>query len=74
MRQKALLDFLLEIPREATEATVMGVTMEVISKEKATELLEASSARPHVHECYVASGHFLFVMEKYVLKKLYKVM
>lgn len=74
MRQKALLDFLLEIPREATEATVMGVTMEVISEERATKLLETYSARPHVHECYVVSGHFLFVMEKYVLKKLYKVM
>lgn len=74
MKQKVLLDFLLEIPREATEATVMGINMEVISEEKATEMLETPSARPHVHECYVANGRFLFIMEKQVLKKLYKVM
>ena len=68
-----ILDELLAIPADATNATVQGVKMQIISAEQANKMLEAGTNDEKTHECILKNGRFLFESENGKLKTLYKV-
>ena len=68
-----ILDELLAIPADATNATVQGVEMKVISNERAEMLLNNDAEGEKTHECILKNGRFLFESENGKLKALYKV-
>ena len=68
-----ILDELLAIPADATNATVQGVEMKVISNERAEMLLNNDAEDEKTHECILKYGRFLFESENGELKALYKV-
>ena len=68
-----ILDELLAIPADATNATVQGVEMKVISNERADKMLEEDANDEKTHECILKNGRFLFESENGELKALYKV-
>ena len=68
-----ILDELLAIPADATNATVQGVEMKVISNEQAEMLLNNDAEDEKTHECIMNNGRFLFESENGKLKTLYKV-
>ena len=68
-----ILDELLAIPADATNATVQGVEMKVISNERAEMLLNNDAEDEKTHECILKNGRFLFELENGELKALYKV-
>ena len=68
-----ILDELLAIPADATNATVQGVEMKVISNERAEMLLNNDAEDEKTHECILKNGRFLFESENGKLKTLYKV-
>ena len=68
-----ILDELLAIPAEATNATVQGVEMQVISTEQADKMLVEDANDDKTHECILKNGRFLFESENGELKALYKV-
>ena len=69
-----ILDELLAIPADATNATVQGVDMKVISNERAEMLLNNDAEDEKTHECILKNGRFLFESENGKLKSLYKVL
>ena len=69
-----ILDELLAIPAHATNATVQGVEMKVISNERAKMLLNNDAEDEKTHECILKNGRFLFESENGKLKSLYKVL
>ena len=68
-----ILDELLAIPADATNATVQGVEMKVISNERAEMLLNNDAEDEKTRECILKNGRFLFESENGELKSLYKV-
>ena len=68
-----ILDELLAIPADATNATVQGVEMQIISAEQADKMLEEDANDEKTHECILKNGRFLFESENCNLKALYKV-
>jgi len=68
-----ILDELLAIPADATNATVQGVEMKVISNERAEMLLNNDAEDEKTHECILKNGRFLFESKNGELKALYKV-
>ena len=68
-----ILDELLAIPADATNATIQGVEMQIISTEQANKMLEADTNDEKTHECILKNGKFLFESENGKLKTLYKV-
>lgn len=68
-----ILDELLAIPADATNATVQGVEMKVISTEQADKMLVEDANDDKTHECILKNGRFLFESENGELKALYKV-
>ena len=68
-----ILDELLAIPADATNATVQGVEMQVISTEQADKMLVEDANDDKTHECILKNGRFLFESENGELKELYKV-
>ena len=58
-----ILDELLAIPADATNATVQGVEMKVISNERAEMLLNNDAEDEKTHECILKNGRFLFESE-----------
>jgi hypothetical protein len=68
-----ILDELLAIPADATNATVQGVEMKVISNERAEMLLNNDAEDEKTHECIMKNGRFIFESENGKLKTLYKV-
>ena len=68
-----ILDELLAIPADATNATVQGVEMKVISNQRAEMLLNNDAEDEKTHECILKNGRFLFELENGELKALYKV-
>ena len=68
-----ILDELLAIPADATNATVQGVEMKVIANERAEMLLNNDAEDEKTHECILKNGRFLFESENGELKSLYKV-
>ena len=68
-----ILDELLAIPADATNATVQGVKMQIISAEQANKMLEAGTNDEKTHECILKNGRFLFESENGKLKTPYKV-
>lgn len=68
-----ILDELLAIPADATNATVQGVKMQIISAEQANKMLEADTNNEKTHECIMKNGRFIFESENGKLKTLYKV-
>ena len=68
-----ILDGLLAIPADATNATVQGVEMQVISTEQADKMLVEDANDDKTHECILKNGRFLFESENGELKALYKV-
>ena len=69
-----ILDELLAIPADATNATVQGVEMKVISNERAEMLLNNDAEDEKTHECVLKNGRFLFESKNGELKALYKVL
>ena len=69
-----ILDELLAIPADATNATVQGVEMQIISAEQADKMLEEDANDEKTHECILKNGRFLFESENGNLKALYKVL
>ena len=68
-----ILDELLAIPADATNATVQGVEMQVISTEQADKMLVEDANDDKTHECILKNGRFQFESENGELKALYKV-
>ena len=68
-----ILDELLAIPADATNATIQGVEMQVISTEQADKMLVEDANDDKTHECILKNGRFLFESDKGNLKSLYKV-
>ena len=68
-----ILDELLAIPADATNATVQGVEMKVISNERAEMLLNNDAEDEKSHECIMKNGRFIFESDNGKLKTLYKV-
>lgn len=68
-----ILDELLAIPADATNATIQGVEMQVISTEQADKMLVEDANDEKTHECILKNGRFLFESENGELKSLYKV-
>ena len=68
-----ILDELLAIPADATNATVQGVEMQVISTEQADKMLVEDANDDKTHECILKNGRFLFESDNGKLKALYKV-
>lgn len=68
-----ILDELLAIPADATNATIQGVEMQVISTEQADKMLVEDANDNKIHECILKNGRFLFESENGELKALYKV-
>lgn len=68
-----ILDELLAIPADATNATIQGVEMQVISTEQADKMLVEDANDDKTHECILKNGRFLFESENGKLKALYKV-
>ena len=68
-----ILDELLAIPADATNATIQGVEMQVISTEQADKMLVEDANDDKTHECILKNGRFLFESENGELKVLYKV-
>ena len=68
-----ILDELLAIPADATNATVQGVEMQIISAEQADKMLEEDANDEKTHECILKNGRFFFESENGNLKALYKV-
>ena len=68
-----ILDELLAIPADTTNATVQGVEMKVISNERAEMLLNNDAEDEKTHECILKNGRFLFESENGKLKSLYKI-
>lgn len=68
-----ILDELLAIPADATNATIQGVEMQVISTEQADKMLVEDANDDKTHECILGNGRFLFESENGELKALYKV-
>ena len=68
-----ILDELLAIPADATNATIQGVEMKVISTEQADKMLVEDANDDKTHECILKNGRFLFESENGELKALYKV-
>lgn len=56
MKRKTLLDFLVDIPRDATEAVVMGVKMEIIDTARCEKMLESDPDDFRIHECTMQNG------------------
>ena len=69
-----ILDELLAIPADATNATIQGVEMQVISTEQADKMLVEDANDDKTHECILKNGRFLFESENGELKVLYKVL
>ena len=69
-----ILDELLAIPADATNVTIQGVEMQIISAEQADKMLEADTNDDKTHECILKNGRFLFESENGKLKALYKVL
>ena len=68
-----ILDKLLTIPADATNATIQGVEMQVITTEQADKMLVEDANDDKTHECILKNGRFLFESENGELKELYKV-
>lgn len=68
-----ILDELLAIPADATNANIQGVEMQVISTEQADKMLVEDANDDKTHECILKNGRFLFESENGELKALYKV-
>ena len=68
-----ILDELLAIPADATNATIQGVEMQIISTEQADKMLVEDANDDKTHECILKNGRFLFESENGELKSLYKV-
>ena len=68
-----ILDELLAIPADATNATIQGVEMQVISTEQADKMLVEDANDDKTNECILKNGRFLFESENGELKALYKV-
>ena len=68
-----ILDELLAIPADATNATVQGVEMKLISNAQAEILINNDAEDEKTHECILKNGRFLFESENGELKALYKV-
>ena len=68
-----ILDELLAIPADATNATIQGVEMQVISTDQADKMLVEDANDDKTHECILKNGRFLFESENGELKSLYKV-
>ena len=68
-----ILDELLAIPADATNATIQGVEIQIISTEQADKMLVEDSNDEKTHECILKNGRFLFESENGELKSLYKV-
>lgn len=68
-----ILDELLAIPADATNATIQGVEMQVVSTEQADKMLVEDANDDKTHECILKNGRFLFESENGELKALYKV-
>ena len=69
-----ILDELLAIPADATNVTIQGVEMQIISAEQADKMLEADTNDDKTHECILKNGRFIFESENGELKALYKVL
>lgn len=73
MNDMNLMDELMKIPADATAATVQGIEMLLIDKNKAESLLESDPNDNAIHECLLSNGRFLFQSDNANLVALYKV-
>lgn len=73
MNDMNLMDELMKIPADATVATVQGIPMQLIDKDKAGRLLAGDPNDSTIHECILSNGRFLFQSDNGNPVALYKV-
>ena len=73
MNDMNLMDELMKIPADATAATVQGIEMLLIDKNKAESLFESDPNDNAIHECLLSNGRFLLQSDNAILVALYKV-
>lgn len=68
-----LMDELMKLHSDATDAIVQGILMELIDKDRAERLLAEDPNDNTIHECILSNGRFLFQSDNGNLVALYKV-
>lgn len=63
----------MQLPAEATTATIQGVKMQIIDNDTRQSLLQSDPEDEHIHECILSSGTFIADMKNGQLLALYKV-
>lgn len=64
---------LLELPADAANATIQGITMQFVDEATRQSLLQSDPDDTHIHECTLANGTFIADMQDGRLLALYKV-
>lgn len=73
MENKSLLELLMALPENCTQATVQGVELKFIDKQTKEKLLQDDPGGTYLHECILSNGIFIFIKENGVLHTLYRV-
>lgn len=68
-----LMDELMKLHSDATVATVQGIPMQLIDKDRARQLLAEDPNDNTIHECILSNGRFLFQSDNGNLVAVYKV-
>lgn len=70
--EKSLMELLMEIPKEATTATVFGIKMQMIDNDTRLKMLQRKSGHMY-SECILSNGLFLAGFKEGQLFSIYKV-
>lgn len=70
--EEPILGLLMEIPKEATTATVQGVQMQMIDNATRQEMLRSDPGHTY-SECILSNGLFITIIKDGQLRSLYKV-
>lgn len=71
--EKSLLEQLMQLPPDATSATIQGVAMQLINNTTSQSLLQSDPEDIRFHECSLSNGTFIADMPDGKLNALYKV-
>ena len=71
--EKSLLEQLMQLPPDATSATIQGIVMQLIDEATRQTLLQSDPDDTRFHECILSNGIFIADMPSGKLLALYKV-
>ena len=70
--EKSLLEQLMQLPPDATSATIQGISMQLIDNATRQSLLQSDPEDVRFHECTLSNGTFVADMPDGKLLALYK--